>query len=67
MTELNQILKDELISNEQYKNIESFENHRLFSIHWELRIILYLGILLLCSGICILVYLNIDTIGIKQF
>ncbi|MBP8033597.1 MAG: DUF2157 domain-containing protein [Bacteroidia bacterium] len=63
MTDLNQILKDGHIDEEQYKNIESFENNRLFSIHWELRTILYLGILLLSSGIGILVYLNIDTIG----
>lgn len=63
MTELNQLHKDGFINEEQYKNIESFEKNRLFSIHWELRTILYLGILLLSSGIGILVYLNIDTIG----
>jgi len=63
MTELNQILKDGHITDEQYKSIVSFESNRLFSIHWELRTILYLGILLLSSGIGILVYLNIDTIG----
>ena len=63
MTELNQILKDGHINEEQYKTIESFESNRLFSIHWELRTILYLGILLLSSGIGILVYLNVDTIG----
>lgn len=63
MTELNQILKDGHITEEQSQSIESFENNRLFSIHWELRTILYLGILLLSSGIGILVYLNIDTIG----
>ena len=63
MTELNQILKDGHIDEEQYKTIEFFEHNRLFSIHWELRTILYLGILLLSSGIGILVYLNIDTIG----
>ncbi len=63
MTELNQILKDGHIDEEQYKHIEFFENNRLFSIHWELRTILYLGILLLSAGIGVLVYLNIDTIG----
>ncbi len=63
MTELNQIFKDGHIDEEQYKAIDSFERNRLFSIHWELRTILYLGILLLSSGIGILVYLNIDTIG----
>lgn len=63
MTELNQIVKDGYINEAEYKAIESFERNRLFSIHWELRTILYLGVLLLSSGIGILVYLNIDTIG----
>lgn len=63
MTELDQIYKDGHIAEEQYKTIETFETNRLFSIHWELRTILYLGILLLSSGIGILVYQNIDTIG----
>jgi hypothetical protein len=63
MTELNQIYKDGLIEEEQFKKIQFFESNKLFSIHWELRTILYLGILLLTSGIGILVYLNIDSIG----
>lgn len=63
MTELNKLFKNGHITEEQYKSIASFEDNRLFSIHWELRTILYLGILLLSSGIGILVYLNIDTIG----
>ncbi|SHL21155.1 Predicted membrane protein [Chitinophaga jiangningensis] len=36
---------------------------RLFSLHWELKTILYLGVLLLSGGLGILVYKNIDTIG----
>lgn len=63
MIELNQIYKDGHVDDEQYKKIQFFESNKLFSIHWELRTILYLGILLLTSGIGILVYLNIDTIG----
>jgi hypothetical protein len=35
----------------------------LFSIHWEIKILLYLGVLLLSGGLGILVYKNIDTIG----
>jgi hypothetical protein len=63
MTELHHIHKDGFINEEQLKNIESFEANKLFSIHWELRTILYLGVLLLTSGIGILVYINIDSIG----
>lgn len=63
MAELNQIFKDGHIDKVQFERIRSAEASQLFSIHWELRTILYLGILLLSSGIGILVYLNIDTIG----
>lgn len=35
----------------------------LFSIHWEVRTLLYVGVLLLTTGLGILVYQNIDTIG----
>lgn len=54
---------DGLISDEQLDAIQLHEDRKMLSVHWELRTILYLGILLLTSGIGILVYLNIDTIG----
>lgn len=63
MAELNQIFKDGHIDKDQLERIRLAEAGQLFSIHWELRTILYLGILLLSSGIGILVYLNIDSIG----
>lgn len=44
-------------------NIRKYLSNSLFSVHWELKIILYLGVLLLSSGIGILIYKNIDTIG----
>lgn len=36
---------------------------KLLSVHWELKTILYLGVLLFSGGLGILVYKNIDTIG----
>ena len=36
---------------------------KLFSLYWEIKTILYLGTLLLSSGLAILIYKNIDTIG----
>lgn len=63
MIELKQLYKDGMIDEDQFKKIELFESSKLFSLHWELRTILYLGVLLLSSGLGILVYLNIDTIG----
>ena len=58
-----QLYKDGIINYEQLKNINDFEINKPMSIHWELRTILYLGILLFTSGIGIFIYQNIDTIG----
>lgn len=52
-----------LISEDSYKKVTLTENNRLFSVHWELRTLLYLGILLLSGGLGTLVYKHIDTIG----
>ena len=63
MVESNLLHKEEIISTEQLNAIAAFEKSKPMSVHWELKTILYLGILLLTSGIGILIYLNIDTIG----
>lgn len=63
MNESNQLHKDGIISAEQLNAIAEHEHTKPLSVHWELRTILYLGILLFTSGIGILIYLNIDTIG----
>ncbi|MEO7530450.1 MAG: DUF2157 domain-containing protein [Sediminibacterium sp.] len=42
-------------------NLKATLNH--LSVHWEIKTLLYLGILLLSGGLGILVYKNIDTIG----
>ncbi|KQS26945.1 DUF2157 domain-containing protein [Dyadobacter sp. Leaf189] len=60
---LNALTSKGIISNKQADTIHSFEADKAFSIHWELRSILYLGILLFTSGLGILIYENIDTIG----
>ena len=39
------------------------ERQRPFSLHYELRAFLYLGIVLLTGGLGVLIYRNIDTIG----
>ncbi|MES2593447.1 MAG: DUF2157 domain-containing protein [Bacteroidota bacterium] len=54
---------DTIISSEQMQAIDEYEKDKPLSVHWELRILLYLGVLLLTSGAGILIYLNIDTIG----
>ncbi len=63
MSEATKLHSDGIINEDELNKIQYYESQKLFSIHWELRTILYLGILLLSSGIGILVYLHIDTIG----
>jgi uncharacterized membrane protein len=55
--------KEGTISAASAEKIRTLTANRLFSIHWELKTILYLGVLLLSGGLGILVYKNIDTIG----
>lgn len=52
-----------LISPESLQKVKAAEGKKLFSVHWELKTILYLGVLLLSGGLGILIYKNIDTIG----
>lgn len=54
-----------LISDSALQQVEDREGRSLFSLFWELRLLLYLGVLLLTGGLGILVYKNIDTIGHK--
>ena len=63
MTEAQQLHRDGIITITEFEQIEHYESSKLLSLHWEIRTILYAGILLLTSGIGILVYKNIDTIG----
>ena len=52
-----------LISDKSLAQAEAHEAGRLFSLFRELRLLLYLGVLLLTGGLGIVVYKNIDTIG----
>ena len=52
---------DGLISDESFEKIKQKQD--LFSVHWEIKTLLYLGVLLLTSGLGLLIYENIDTIG----
>jgi hypothetical protein len=51
------------ISAGSLQRAEGLEADRLFSLYWELRLLLYLGVLLLTGGLGILVYKHIDSIG----
>jgi len=52
-----------LISATQYGQVNEYRSRNIFSLLIELRVLLYLSILLITTGIGILVYKNIDTIG----
>lgn len=57
-------LYDEGLINEETLNKASYrQQNPLFSVHWELKTLLYLGVMLLSTGLGILIYKNIDTIG----
>lgn len=59
----NKLHADGLISDESFQKIEQKQQHPLFSVYWELKTLLYLGVVLLTSGLGTIVYKNIDTIG----
>ncbi|TSD67549.1 DUF2157 domain-containing protein [Inquilinus sp. KBS0705] len=53
-----------LISDESLdKVIKQQQKPILFSVHWEIKTLLYVGVLTLTTGLGILVYENIETIG----
>lgn len=60
---LNQLHQQGLLPDDQHRVIADIEQKRPFSLHWELRSILYVGILLLSSGLGLLIYENYDNLG----
>lgn len=57
------LLNRALITKNQYQEITDHQNRNLFSLNAELKLFLYVSVLLFTSGIGILIYNNIDTIG----
>ena len=56
------LLREELITQAEFEKVVLQEREPV-SVHWDLRTLLYLGIVLLTTALGILVYENIDTIG----
>lgn len=54
------LFKKDLITQSELENIRQ---ERPLSVHWDLRSLLYLGVLLITTATGILIYKNIDTIG----
>ena len=56
------LFNEELIDAQELNDIE-LQKDKPVSVHWDLRTLLYLGIVLLTGAVGILIYKNIDTIG----
>ncbi|WP_128544780.1 DUF2157 domain-containing protein [Larkinella soli] len=60
---LQELSEQHLIDDRQRAAIRSAEADKLFSVHWELRVLLYAGILAFSMGVGLLIYKYIDQIG----
>jgi hypothetical protein len=61
---LHQLLYSEkLLTDPQYETIEAVESRRIISLATEIRLALYVGVLLLAAGLGILIYKNIGRMG----
>ncbi len=58
-----QLYQKGLVSEDSLNKIRYYEKEKNISVHWELKTLLYAGILLLTTGLGIVIYENIDTIG----
>lgn len=58
-----ELLDKGLITADQFNNIDVIVSGKLISVFYELRSLLYLGILLFTTGVGILIYKNIGDIG----
>jgi hypothetical protein len=60
---LSYLLKIGLISQDSSEKLKAHYDNKPMSIHWHVRLILYLGVTLLSAGFGTLIYKNIDSIG----
>ncbi len=57
------LFEKNFITKEQLEQVKEYRSLGIFSLHAELKMLLYLSVLAFTSGIGILIYDNIDTIG----
>jgi hypothetical protein len=58
-----ELLDKNLITKDQFQKIELISSGTILSVFYELRILLYLGVMIFASGAGILIYLNIGELG----
>jgi hypothetical protein len=52
-----------LLSRESIEKIREKQSDKSISLYWDIRLVLYAGVLLLTGGLSVLIYKNIDEIG----
>jgi len=60
---LQELLGKGFITEEQFVKAEAIETRKVVSVFYELRVVLYLGVMLFTTGAGILIYMNIGEIG----
>jgi len=55
--------REGLLSDASFGKVSKSAGAALFSLHWEIKTLLYLGVALLTTGLGLLIYENIDSIG----
>ncbi len=58
-----QMAEKKLITEDEFKKIELITSGKIVSVFYELRILLYMGVMLFASGAGILIYQNIGELG----
>lgn len=58
-----ELFDKELLTKDQFEKIDLIVSHKLVSVFYELRTILYLGVMLFATGAGILIYQNIGEFG----
>jgi hypothetical protein len=61
--DLNELREKQLINGDQHHHVGRIITKEIFSVYYELRILLYLGVILVTTGIGILIYKNIGDLG----
>ncbi|MBC7961215.1 MAG: DUF2157 domain-containing protein, partial [Vallitaleaceae bacterium] len=63
LSDYDDLLARGLLSENTFNRIKQKHAAGLFSLFWELKTLLYIGVSLLSTGLGILIYKNIDSIG----
>ncbi|MFA7380362.1 MAG: DUF2157 domain-containing protein [Bacteroidia bacterium] len=58
-----QLLQEEVLSEREFHQIDQHLSTQKISLHWELRMLLYIGITLFTSGLGVFIYKNIGSVG----